>query len=126
MKIEILGTGCYNCIELETLLNEVVEELGTTNVEVVRVSDERRIRKYIPLDEIPGLLIDGVLASTREVPPRQTLVEWLSGVRVAEKMAETNLGVKDLCLWRNECLERITESCGGRKMSGARTVRNSM
>jgi hypothetical protein len=32
------------------------------------------------LDEIPGLLIDGVLVSTREIPSRETLVEWLSGV----------------------------------------------
>jgi len=83
MKVEILGTGCYNCIKLERLLNEVVDELGAKNVEITRVSDEKRIRKYMPLDEIPGLLIDGILASTREVPDRATLAEWLSGVPVA-------------------------------------------
>jgi hypothetical protein len=46
------------------------------------VDDEQQIRHYIPLDEIPGLLIDGVLASTREIPQRETLVAWLSGVSV--------------------------------------------
>ena len=80
MKIEILGTGCYKCIELETLIDEVLQELGKTDVEVARVNDEKRIQHFISLDEIPGLLIDGVLASTRELPPREKLVEWLSGV----------------------------------------------
>ena len=83
MKIEILGTGCYNCIKLERLLYEVAGELAARDVEIIRVSDERRIRKYLPLDEIPGLLIDGVLVSTREVPARETLMEWLAGVPVA-------------------------------------------
>ncbi|MCL4531180.1 MAG: thioredoxin family protein [Chloroflexi bacterium] len=84
MKIEILGTGCYKCVELETLIDEVLQELGKTDVEVVRVNDEKRIQHFIPLDEIPGLLIDGILASTRELPPREKLVEWLSGVSVSE------------------------------------------
>lgn len=82
MKIEILGTGCYNCVELEMLIADVLKQLGKTDVEVVRVDDEKHIRHYMPLDEIPGLLIDGVLACTRELPPREKLVEWLSGVSV--------------------------------------------
>lgn len=82
MKIEVLGTGCYNCVELEMLLANVLKELGKIDVEVVRVGDEQRIRRYMPLDEVPGLLIDGVLASVRELPPREKLVEWLSGVSV--------------------------------------------
>jgi hypothetical protein len=78
-----LGTGCYNCIELETLINEVLIELGKSSIEVVRVSDERAIRRYMPLDEVPGLLIDGRLVSVREVPDRETLVNWLQSVAVA-------------------------------------------
>ncbi|MEW5938638.1 MAG: thioredoxin family protein [Chloroflexota bacterium] len=82
MKIEILGTGCYNCVELEMLIADVLKELGRTEVRVERVDDERQIRHHISLDEIPGLLIDDVLASTRELPAREKLVEWLSGVSV--------------------------------------------
>lgn len=82
MKIEVLGTGCYNCVKLEALIDEVIKQLGAVHVEIVRVSDEKQIRHYMPLDEIPGLLIDGVLASTGQVPPREKLVEWLSGVTV--------------------------------------------
>jgi hypothetical protein len=82
MKIEILGTGCYNCLKLEALMYEVLRELGKSGIEIVRVSDERTIRRHMPLDEIPGLLIDGVLVSTRELPPRETLVEWFAGIAV--------------------------------------------
>jgi hypothetical protein len=49
---------------------------------VARVDNEKQIRHHMPLDEIPGLVIDGVLVSTRELPPREKLVEWLSGVSV--------------------------------------------
>lgn len=84
MKIEILGTGCYNCVKLETLIDEVAEQLGATNFEIERVSDEKRVLQYMSLDEIPGLLIDGILVSTRELPSRETLVEWLSGVSVPD------------------------------------------
>jgi hypothetical protein len=78
MKVEILGTGCHNCLILEDLINEVLRDLGRTDVEVIRNSDEHIIRRHMPLDEIPGLLIDGVLASSQEIPSRDTLKEWLS------------------------------------------------
>jgi hypothetical protein len=81
MKVEILGTGCYNCIKLENLINQVLKEMGKTGVELVRISDERQIRKFIPLDAIPGLVIDENLVSTRIVPEKETLVRWLSGVK---------------------------------------------
>jgi len=55
MKIEVLGTGCYNCIKLETLIDEVIKKLGTANVAIVPFSDEQRIRNCMPLDETPGL-----------------------------------------------------------------------
>jgi hypothetical protein len=79
MKVEILGTGCYNCIKLEMLIHEVINELGRSDVEIVRINDDKTVLEYMPLDQIPGLLIDGVLVSTRELPERETLVEWLSG-----------------------------------------------
>ena len=81
MKIEILGTGCHNCIKLESLVDEVLLELGKTNAEVVRISDEHTIQRHIGLDAIPGLLIDGVLASTRDLPSKEMLKEWLSKVK---------------------------------------------
>lgn len=76
MKVEILGTGCYNCLKLEELVNQVIVDLGISGVEVERVTDERRIRHHMPLDEIPGLVIDGHLISTRRPPDREALSRW--------------------------------------------------
>jgi thioredoxin-like negative regulator of GroEL len=82
MKIQILGTGCHNCLDLEMRLAEAVAKSGRTDVVVERVDDERSIRQHIPLDAIPGLLIDGRLVSERQVPDIETLLDWLTSVPV--------------------------------------------
>lgn len=80
MKIQVLGTGCHNCLELELRLAEVVAKSGRTDIVVERVDDERIIRQHIPLEAIPGLLIDGRLVSERWVPEVETLLSWLKSV----------------------------------------------
>lgn len=77
MKIQVLGTGCHNCLELELRLAEAVTRSGRKDVVVERVDDEKVIRHYIPLDAIPGLVIDGRLVSQGEVPELETLLKWL-------------------------------------------------
>lgn len=77
MKIEILGTGCYNCVKLEKLIGELVKELALKDAEVSRIDDERKIRRFTPIYAIPSLLIDGMLVSQRELPDRETLKQWL-------------------------------------------------
>lgn len=77
MNIKILGTGCYQCIKLEELVDELVNELDLPKAGIERITDERAIRKYMPLDEIPGLVIDEQLVSTRKPPYRETLLDWL-------------------------------------------------
>ena len=78
MKVEILGTGCYNCLQLELLVGEVLRTLGREDVTVVKVDDERRIRHHIPVEAMPGLVINGRLVSQREVPDKEVLTRWLS------------------------------------------------
>jgi hypothetical protein len=80
MKIQILGTGCHNCLELEMRLAEAVARSGRTDIVVERLDDEPTIRQYIPLDAIPGLLIDGRLVSERKVPEIEILLDWLSQI----------------------------------------------
>ncbi len=80
MKIQILGTGCHNCLELEMRLAQAVARSGRTDVEVERVDDERNIRHHIPLDAIPGVLIDGRLVSQGELPTMDTLLGWLKAI----------------------------------------------
>lgn len=78
MKIEILGTGCHDCVVLDLLVAKVLQGLGIADAEVTRVSDERRIMRYMTVDAIPGLVIDGTLVSQRGVPDEATLTAWLS------------------------------------------------
>lgn len=80
MKIQVLGTGCYNCLELEMRLAEAITKSERADVEVERVDDEQTIRHHMPLDAIPGLLIDGQLVMQREVPNIETLLDWLKPV----------------------------------------------
>ncbi len=83
--ITVLGTGCHNCLELEMRLADALVQLGRSDVKVERVDDERIIRHHMPLDAIPGLLIDGKLVSERQVPDMGTLLDWLSSIPVPEK-----------------------------------------
>jgi hypothetical protein len=80
MKIQILGTGCHNCLELEMRLAEAIAKSGRRDVYVQREDGETIIRRHIPLEDIPGLLIDGQLISQREVPTVETLLDWLKAV----------------------------------------------
>jgi hypothetical protein len=77
MNIQILGTGCYNCVQLESLIAGALRELGLHGAEVVRVSDEKAIRRRMPLEALPGLVIDGMLVSTGKLPEREQLLAWL-------------------------------------------------
>jgi hypothetical protein len=78
MKIEVLGTGCYDCIKLETLIGETLSKLGKTDVEIKRISDEKQICRFMPLDETPGLVINGVLVNCGSLPDNKMLETWLS------------------------------------------------
>ena len=83
--IKVLGTGCHNCLELERRLAEVLVKLGRTDLQVERVDQERLILDYLPLDAIPGLLIDDKLVSQRTVPDIETLLAWLEAIPAIEK-----------------------------------------
>ncbi len=83
--IKVLGTGCHNCLELERRLAEALVRLGRTDVHMERVDDEQVILRRMPLDAIPGLLIDERLVSQRQVPDIETLVNWLLAIPVSEK-----------------------------------------
>ncbi len=54
MRVEIWGTTCYNCVKLETLIDEVAGQPGANNFVIERVRDQKRILQPMPLDEIPG------------------------------------------------------------------------
>lgn len=61
-KIEILGTGCPNCIALEKNVKEALKQLGL-NIPVEKVTDINEIMKYQVMST-PGLVINGKVVST--------------------------------------------------------------
>lgn len=82
--IKVLGTGCHNCLELERRLAEALMKMGRSDVQVERVDEERVILRYLPLDAIPGLMIDDRLVSQRQIPDIETLLDWLRAIPVKE------------------------------------------
>ena len=66
MKIEILGTGCPKCRQLEKNVNDAVAETGIT-AEVVKITKINEIMGYGVM-VTPALVIDGKIKSTGKVP----------------------------------------------------------
>ncbi|MBA1438690.1 MAG: TM0996/MTH895 family glutaredoxin-like protein [Epsilonproteobacteria bacterium] len=64
-KIEVLGTGCKKCKDLELAAKEAVKELGSDH-EVIKVEDIAEIAKY-GVTSTPALVIDGVVKSTGRI-----------------------------------------------------------
>lgn len=65
MKIEILGTGCSKCNELEMKVKQAVAQSGKF-VQIEKVDDIVKIMEYGVMST-PGLVIDGAVKSTGKV-----------------------------------------------------------
>lgn len=65
MKIEILGSGCSNCMKLAKHAEEAVKQKGI-DCEVEKVTDLNRIMGYGVM-MTPGLVIDGQVKSVGKV-----------------------------------------------------------
>ena len=65
MKIEILGTGCAKCNQLEAVVKEAVAKSGKF-VQIEKVDDMMKIMEY-QVVSTPGLVIDGKVVSTGKV-----------------------------------------------------------
>ena len=53
-------------------------ELGLSQVQLTWTEDPHQIRKFLPEDELPGLAINGHLASSRRLPDEAEIRQWLS------------------------------------------------
>jgi len=62
MKIEILGTGCKKCNDLEAVTKEALAKVGGFH-SVEKVDDPLKIMEYGVMST-PGLVIDGIVKST--------------------------------------------------------------
>lgn len=65
MKIEILGSGCTKCQNLESVVQQAVSKIGGFH-EVTKVKDLATIISYNVI-ATPALVIDGEVKSTGKV-----------------------------------------------------------
>ena len=76
MKIEILGTGCAKCKQLEENAKEAIAKIGGFH-QVVKVEDLTEIMNYGVMNT-PGLVVDGVVKSTGKLLTPQEIIEQIS------------------------------------------------
>jgi small redox-active disulfide protein 2 len=65
-KVEVLGSGCANCLRLAANAKEAAAMAGV-EVEIVKVTDYGQIMAYGVMST-PGLVIDGKVVSYGRVP----------------------------------------------------------
>jgi small redox-active disulfide protein 2 len=75
MKIEILGTGCPKCKQLEANARKAVEE-KKVKAEIVKVTDISKIMEYGVMST-PAIVIDGKLKSYGKVNDVSEIKKWL-------------------------------------------------
>ncbi len=76
MKIEILGTGCTKCKNLEENIKQAVAKIGGFH-EVKKVEDIVEIMNYGVMST-PALVVDGVVKSSGKVLSVDEIVTILS------------------------------------------------
>lgn len=75
LEIKILGTGCPNCIRLENMCKEVVDE---KNLEAT-IEKVTEMDKFVDYGVMmtPGLVVNGKVLSQGKIPVKNTLESWL-------------------------------------------------
>jgi len=75
MKVQILGTGCPNCLALEQRVLKVIQA-NNLLVEVEKVTDINDIMSY-GIMMTPGLAIEGQVKSVGKLPSEEKILAWL-------------------------------------------------
>ena len=76
MDIKVLGTGCANCKNTISLIEQVAHAKGVP-VTLSKVEELRDIMGYGVL-ATPGVVIDGKVVHAGGVPSREKVERWLS------------------------------------------------
>lgn len=77
MKIEVLGTGCAKCKQLEKDVYNALTELDIT-ADVAKVQDIQKIMSYKVM-ATPALVIDGQVKLSGRLPRKDELHSYLLG-----------------------------------------------
>ena len=76
MDIKVLGTGCANCKNTISLIEQVARAKGVA-VTLTKVEELRDILAYCVMST-PGVVIDGKVVHAGGVPRRDKIEQWLS------------------------------------------------
>jgi small redox-active disulfide protein 2 len=79
MKIQILGTGCPKCRQLEKAARDAVESVGNGAV-IEKVTDIETIMG-MGVMMTPALVIDGKVTSVGKVLNSEQIVSYINGGR---------------------------------------------
>ena len=75
MKIEILGTGCPKCKEVEKIVKKVVEEMSI-KASIEKVEDiEKIIERGVMMT--PAIAVDGKIKISGKVPKEEEIIDIL-------------------------------------------------
>ena len=77
MKIQVLGTGCAKCKNLEAAVREAVAFAGV-NAEIEKVTDIAKIMEFGVM-MTPALAVDGVVKSVGKVLTKDQIVNIING-----------------------------------------------
>lgn len=75
MKIEILGSGCPKCKQLEANARKAIEETKK-KAEIVKVTDINEIINHGVM-ATPAIIIDGKLKASGRIPEVEEIKKWL-------------------------------------------------
>lgn len=75
MKIEILGTGCPKCKQLEENARKAVAESGVKS-DIVKVSEIDKIIEYGVMST-PAIVINGQVKSHGKISSTEEIKNWL-------------------------------------------------
>ena len=78
--IKVLGGGCENCKQVETISRKAVASMGF-QAEIIKVTDWAEIKKY-PILGTPGLVINEKVVCAGRIPSEAEVTTWLANAEM--------------------------------------------
>jgi small redox-active disulfide protein 2 len=75
LEIIVLGPGCANCLRLEKMCRDVVDE-ENIDARIMKVTDHDEMADY-GIILTPGLIINGKVVLSGKMPTLSTLKNWI-------------------------------------------------
>lgn len=81
LTIKVLGPGCANCVNVDSIAKQAAEQMGVEAV-FVKVTDYNDIKAYHILST-PGLVINEKVVCAGRIPSQAEVTSWLADALMA-------------------------------------------